>query len=81
MTLAAIVDGGVLWRLVVAALGGGIGVTLAFSLVILGSTRSLELRRDGRMVGAGAFALLAAVALLAVAVGVVYGVSLLAQKT
>jgi uncharacterized membrane protein HdeD (DUF308 family) len=79
--MATIVDGEVLWKLVLGSLVGGIGVTFCFSLVILGVTRSAELRRDRRGTSATAFAVLAVVALLVIAAGVVYGISILTHKS
>lgn len=75
-----VVDTDVLWRLIAASLAGGLGVSLAFSIVIYGATRFVDLRRDGRAVLAGAFALVAALALAAVFAGVIYGVTILAHK-
>jgi hypothetical protein len=76
-----VVDVDVLWRLIVASLAGGLGVSLAFSIVIYGATRFVDLRRDGRTVLAGAFALVAALALAAVFAGVIYGITVLAHKS
>ena len=76
----AVIDLDVLWRLVVGSLAGGFGATLAFSLVIYGATRFVDLRRAGHGIVAGAFGLLAVVALAAVLAGMVYGVSILTNK-
>lgn len=46
--IAEIVDGGALLKTAVAALVAGTGVTLFFSLAIVGLTRSGELRNSGR---------------------------------
>jgi hypothetical protein len=81
MLFATIVDTQVLWKLVTASIVGGIGGTVAFALVVYGATRSAELRRDGRIALAGVFATVAGVALAAILGGVVYGVSILSQKT
>ena len=78
---AAIADTHVLWQLIVTSLVGGIGGTGAFALVVYGASRSAELRRDGRIALAGAFATLAAIALAATLAGVVYGVVILTRKT
>ena len=79
--MATLVDVQALWKLVVGSLAGGIGVTLAFSIAVYGATRFVDLRRDGHSIFAGAFAALAAVALAAVAAGVVYAISILAHKS
>ena len=79
--MATLIDVQVLWKLVASSLAGGIGVTLAFSVAVYGATRFLDLRRDGHSVVAGAFAAIAAIALAAVAAGVVWAVSILAEKS
>ena len=59
--MATIVDGGALWKTIVASLVAGVAVTFAFSLAIFGAARFAELRRDGRAVAAVAFGALAIV--------------------
>ena len=78
--MPAVVDWNVLGQLVIAALAGGLGLTLAFSVAIYGATRFVDLRRAGHGVLAGGFALLSVVALAVVAAGTVYGISILADK-
>ena len=79
--MATLLDVQVLWKLVASSLAGGIGVTLAFSVAIYGTTRFFDLRRAGHSIVAGAFAALAAIALAGVAGAVVWAVSILAQKS
>jgi uncharacterized membrane protein YidH (DUF202 family) len=67
----------VLWTSVVASMV----VTIAFSLGILGLVRWSEVRSDGRRAEASAYALLAALALVAFVAAVVYGLILLTQKS
>ena len=74
-----IVDLGQLAQVVEVALVAGIGVSLAFSLVIRGAVRAGEHRRT-RPVVAGAHALLAAVGLLVVLAAIVFGVSTMLSK-
>ena len=74
-----IVDLGQLAQVVEVALVAGIGVSLAFSLVIRGAVRAGEHRRT-RPVVAGAHALLAAAGLLAVLAAIVFGVSTMLSK-
>lgn len=69
-----------LWRLVLASVAGGLGLTIAFSLVIYGAARFVDLRRDRQPALAGMFGLLALVALAVVAGGTLYGISILADK-
>ncbi len=79
MTLAAI-DWGKLFELVWAALLAGAAVAAAFALVILGVTRASDMRRDARGGAATAYLALAAMAGLAFAAGVVFGISVIASK-
>jgi hypothetical protein len=78
--LATVVDTGALLKTIAAAFVAGVGITLAFSLAILGATRFVELRRDGRSAEAGAFALLGAVALVACIVAIVFGMVVMLSK-
>jgi hypothetical protein len=74
-----IVDVGQLAQVVYVALIAGVGVSLAFSLVIRGAVRAGEHRRS-RPLAAGAHMLLAAVGLLAVLAAIVVGVSAMLSK-
>jgi len=46
--VAKIIDGHAAWQAVWTSTVAGVGVTLVFSLAVLGATRSTDLRRDGR---------------------------------
>ncbi len=74
-----IVDLGQLAQVVEVALVAGIGVSLAFSLVIRGAVRAGEHRRT-RPVVAGAHALLAVAGLLVVLAAIGFGVSTMLAK-
>ena len=78
--MGAIVDTSALWQTVVAALAAGVGITLVFSLAILGIARVVELGRDGRTGAATAFGTLAGLALAACLGAVVLGVIVMTQK-
>ena len=78
--LATIVDTAALLKTVVAAFIAGVGVTLIFSLAILGASRFVDLSRDGRSAGAIAFGALAVVALVAVLVVVAVGIIVMTRK-
>ena len=60
--MATIVDVDVLMEVVGASFAAGIGITAIFGLVIYGSTRFDDLRREGNALGAAAFATLAVAA-------------------
>lgn len=74
-----IVDLGQLAQVVEVALVAGIGVSIAFSLVIRGAVRAGEHRRE-RPVLAGAHALLAVAGLLVVAAAIGFGISTMLAK-
>ena len=71
--LATVVDTQALWQTIVAALVAGVGVTLSFSLAILGMAAFIEASRDGRSATAAAFGILTAVGLVVTAGAVVAG--------
>jgi hypothetical protein len=77
----AIVDWGKIGQLIWVSLASGVGVIGVFSLVVLGSTRSGELRRDGRGGAALAYGAVALIAGLACLVVVAYGVYLVTKKS
>lgn len=74
-----VVDFGQLAQVVYVALIAGVGVSLAFSIVIRGAVRAGEHRRS-RPVLAGAHALLAVCGMLVVLAAVVFGVSTMLAK-
>lgn len=78
--LASIVDVDTLARVAAASFLAGVGVTTAFSLAIVGATRMVDMRRDGRGVEAGAYAALMILGLLASGAAVVFGVVVMTTK-
>ena len=78
--LATIVDTTALWETVVASAIAGVGVTLIFSVAILGASRFAESNRDGRPVVAVAFGALALLALAAALAAVTVGIIVMTQK-
>ena len=80
MRMATIVDVDVLLKVVAAAFAAGIGITAIFGLVIYGSTRFADLRREGSAVGAAAFATFAAVGFAAFVAAVVLGIVVMTSK-
>jgi len=78
--MLAAVNVGDLLEVVWVSLLAGVGVTLTFSLVVLGSGRSAEARRTGRDAAAICYATLAGLAFLAFAVGLVVGVNIMLSK-
>ncbi|HKH14755.1 MAG TPA: hypothetical protein VKA47_08885 [Solirubrobacterales bacterium] len=78
--LATIVDTEALLKTIVASAVAGVGVTLIFSLAILGAARFADLSRDGRPAAAVAFGVLAVVALAAAAAAVTIGIIVMTRK-
>jgi hypothetical protein len=81
-TLAStIVDWSTLGKVAIASLASGVGVAIVFSLAIVGAARFADMRRDGRAVEAGAYAVLLALSLAAVVGAVVLGIVVMAKKS
>ncbi len=78
--LATIVETDALLKTVAAAFVAGVGVTLIFSLAIMGAARFADFSRDGRPVAAVAFGALALVALTAAAAAVTIGIIVMTSK-
>jgi hypothetical protein len=78
--IATVVDWAALRDVVVYSLAAGVGVTVAFSLAILGLTRLADMRRDGRTGEAFAYAALATLGLAVSATAVVIGIILMTSK-
>jgi hypothetical protein len=80
MIVAKIIDGHAAWQAVWTATVSGVGVTIVFSMAVLGATRSTDMRRNERP---GQAALYGALALLAFACtlgAVVYAITLITTK-
>jgi hypothetical protein len=78
--VAKIIDGHAAWQAVWTAAVSGIGVTVVFSLAVLGATRSTDLRRADRPAESAIFALLAVLGLAATIGAVVYAITLITTK-
>jgi MFS superfamily sulfate permease-like transporter len=77
----ATIDAGQLFEVVWVSLLAGVGVTAAFSLVVLGGARSSEARRAGNSGAATAYAALAITMFALFAAGVVFGVHIMLSKS
>jgi uncharacterized membrane protein len=77
---AAAIDWGKLLELVWASAVAGIAVAIVFSALILGATRASDHRRSEGGATAAAYMVLAVVAALAFAGGVVFGISVIVSK-
>jgi hypothetical protein len=76
----AAVSAGELVEVVWVSLLAGIGVTLTFSLVVLGGARYATARREGRGGEALAYGGLATIAFIVFVAGVVFGVNIMLSK-
>jgi cytochrome c biogenesis protein CcdA len=78
--LASVVDTDALLKVVIGSMAAALGLSVSFSLAILGATRFADLRRDERPLEAAAFGLLAVVCLLASIAAVVFGLIVMTSK-
>ena len=78
--LATIVDTQALLKTIAASFIAGVGVTMIFSIAVLGASRFADMNRDGRPAAAVAFGLLGVVALLVAGAAVVLGIIVMTRK-
>jgi hypothetical protein len=76
----ATVDWDALLTVIWSALLAGIGVTAAYGLVILGTTRALDLGRQGRAGEAVVYGLIGALGGATVVAAIVFGIVVLSSK-
>jgi hypothetical protein len=79
MSLASIVDWDALLTVVWASAAAGVGVAAAYGLVILGTTRAVDLSRDGRGGEAVVFGVVGAIGIATVIAAVVLGIVVLTE--
>jgi hypothetical protein len=79
MSLASIVDWDALLTVAWASVAAGVGVTAAYGLVILGTTRAVELGRQGRAAEALLFAAVGAVGIVTVIGAIALGIVVLSE--
>ena len=75
-----IVDWAALGKVVYQALAAGLGVTLAFSLAVAGTTRFADEVRENRMTRAALYGVLATLGLLICLAAIVLGIVVMTQK-
>jgi hypothetical protein len=78
--LATIVDWQTLGEVALASLIAVVGVSLSFSLAIVGATRMIDMRRDGRSIEAGAYAALMIIALAGSGAAIAFGIVVMTTK-
>jgi hypothetical protein len=79
MSFASIVDWDALLTVVWASAAAGVGVTAAYGLVILGTTRALDLSREGRAAEAVLFGAVGAVGIVTVVAAIALGIVALSE--
>jgi TRAP-type C4-dicarboxylate transport system permease small subunit len=77
---ATIVDWSDLLQTIGASIVAGIGITIAFSVLIWGGARFADLRREGRTAEAGVPLTVSGLALAVVVAGVVFGIVVMTAK-
>ena len=75
--IATVVDWDALLQVIWVSLVAGVGVTAAWAIALLGSTRALETGRDGRVAEAAFYAVIGVLALATVIAAIVFGIVIL----
>ena len=78
--MIAAIDWGQIFELIWAAAVAGIAVAITFAVLIVGATRASDHRRADRGGVAAAYLVLAGVAAVVFAGGVVFGISIIISK-
>jgi formate/nitrite transporter FocA (FNT family) len=78
--LAVVIDTKALVKVIWVSFAAGAGLTVAFSLAIVGTTRLGDRQREGRTTAAVAYGALAGVALIVIVVAIVLGIKAMATK-
>lgn len=80
MSLATVVDVDALWQTIWTSAVAAIGATVVFSLAVLGSSRSLEMRRAERHGLGAVYAVVALLGAAATIAAIVYAIALITTK-
>jgi hypothetical protein len=75
--IATIVDWDALLQVIWVSLVAGVGVTAAWGFALLGSTRALEVGREGRVAEAAVYAVVGVAGLVSVVAAIVFGIVIL----
>jgi hypothetical protein len=78
--MLAIIDWDALLTVIWASLLAGIGATAAYGFAILGTTRALDLGREGRLGEAAVYAVIGGVGFAAVLAAIVFGIVVLSDS-
>ena len=77
---ATVVEWDDVLQVVWASVAAGVGVTLAFSLAIVGATREVDLRRDGHGAAASLYAVLMVLGLVVTGAAIAFGIIVMTSK-
>jgi hypothetical protein len=72
--IATVVDWDALLQVMWVSLVAGVGVTAAWGFALLGSTRALEVGREGRVAEAAIYAVVGVAGVVAVVAAIVFGI-------
>jgi hypothetical protein len=75
--IATVVDWDALLQVIWVSLVAGVGVTAAWGFALLGSTRALEVGREGRVAEAAIYAVVGVAGFVAVVAAIVFGIVIL----
>jgi len=75
--IATVVDWDALLQVIWVSLVAGVGVTAAWGFALLGSTRALEMGREGRVAEATVYAVVGVAGFVAVVAAIVFGIVIL----
>jgi hypothetical protein len=75
--IATVVDWDALLQVIWVSLVAGVGVTAAWGFALLGSTRALELGREGRVAEAAIYSVVGVAGVVAVVGAIVFGIAVL----
>ena len=80
MIVAKIIEWDAAWQAIWTAVVSGVGITIVFSLAVLGATRSTDMRRDERRSEAALYGVVALAGFAATIGAVVYAITLITTK-
>jgi hypothetical protein len=75
--IATVVDWDAIVQVIWVSLVAGVGVTAAWGVALLGSTRAIETGRDGHLAVAAVYAVMGGLALAVVVGAIVFGIVIL----
>jgi hypothetical protein len=80
MITAEIINWNAAWQAIWTAAVAGVGVTIVFSLAVLGATRTADMRREERPAQAAFYGFVAIAAVAGTLGAVVYAITLITTK-